>query len=108
VIAAGQYGAGTVMVWDGGHYEPQGGATAEQLARGKIDVVLHGDKLRGGFTLVRTGKAPSIRAKADAGCWSSSATRTPIRHDAEECLDSTWETTEDKSCEACFWLTDQQ
>jgi bifunctional non-homologous end joining protein LigD len=27
----------------------------EQLARGKIDVALHGEKLRGGFTLVQTG-----------------------------------------------------
>jgi len=57
VIPEGQYGAGTVMVWDTGTYEPQDGVPpGEQLARGKIDVVLHGAKLRGGFTLVRTGK----------------------------------------------------
>jgi bifunctional non-homologous end joining protein LigD len=54
VIPAGQYGAGTVMVWDIGPYQPKDGASpGEQLARGKIDVVLHGQKLRGGFTLVR-------------------------------------------------------
>ncbi len=47
VIPEGQYGAGTVMVWDTGTYEPQDG---------KIDVALHGAKLRGGFTLVRTGE----------------------------------------------------
>jgi DNA polymerase Ligase (LigD) len=42
------------MVWDRGEYEPEGGVPPEeQLARGKIDVVLHGEKLRGGFTLVR-------------------------------------------------------
>jgi bifunctional non-homologous end joining protein LigD len=56
VIAAGQYGAGTVMVWDRGRYESQGAAVAEQLAGGKIDVVLQGEKLRGGFTLIRTGR----------------------------------------------------
>jgi bifunctional non-homologous end joining protein LigD len=57
VIPEGQYGAGTVMVWDTGTYEPRDGIPPdEQLARGKIDVVLHGAKLRGGFTLVRTGK----------------------------------------------------
>src|SRR5258707_15879452 len=43
VIPRGQYGAGTVMVWDTGSYKPLDGNTpSEQLARGKIDVVLHG------------------------------------------------------------------
>ena len=56
-IPEGQYGAGTVMVWDRGSYETQGeGGPAEQLARGKINVVLNGKKLRGGFTLIRAGK----------------------------------------------------
>src|ERR1700738_1133380 len=56
VIPEGQYGAGTVMVWDTGQYQPLDGVSAsEQLARGKIDVMLHGTKLRGGFTLLRTG-----------------------------------------------------
>jgi bifunctional non-homologous end joining protein LigD len=56
VIPQGQYGAGTVMVWDTGPYHPlDGNSPSEQLARGKIDIVLHGTKLRGGFTLVRTG-----------------------------------------------------
>jgi bifunctional non-homologous end joining protein LigD len=54
-IPEGQYGAGTVMVWDRGRYEPEDGVVpVEQLARGKIDVILRGKKLRGGFTLVRT------------------------------------------------------
>jgi bifunctional non-homologous end joining protein LigD len=58
LIPEGQYGAGTVMVWDTGPYQPlDGNSPSEQLARGKIDVVLHGTKLRGGFTLVRTGMA---------------------------------------------------
>jgi bifunctional non-homologous end joining protein LigD len=55
VIPAGQYGAGTVMVWDKGKYESKDRTAPEdQLARGKIDVVLHGEKLRGGFTVIRT------------------------------------------------------
>jgi bifunctional non-homologous end joining protein LigD len=61
-IPAGQYGAGTVMVWDKGTYDPKNGVPPEkQLAQGKIEVKLHGVKLQGGFTLVRTGKrsAPS-------------------------------------------------
>jgi bifunctional non-homologous end joining protein LigD len=56
VIPEGQYGAGIVVVWDTGPYEPLDGISpSEQLARGKIDVMLHGTKLRGGFTLLRTG-----------------------------------------------------
>src|SRR5947209_7318609 len=57
VIPEGQYGAGTVMVWDTGTYDPQNDIPPDkQLAQGKIDVVLHGAKLRGGFTLVRTAR----------------------------------------------------
>jgi bifunctional non-homologous end joining protein LigD len=57
VIPDGQYGAGTVMVWDKGAYDTKDGVLPnKQLARGKLDVELHGAKLRGGFTLVRTGK----------------------------------------------------
>jgi bifunctional non-homologous end joining protein LigD len=44
------------MVWDKGKYEPKDRkAPEDQLARGKIDVVLHGKKLRGGFTAIQTG-----------------------------------------------------
>ena|SRR5438132_2640865 len=57
VIPEGQYGAGTVMVWDKGTYKPEDDVPPnEQLARGKINVLLHGKKLRGGFTLLRAGK----------------------------------------------------
>ena len=60
VIPEGQYGAGAVMVWDRGEYAPKDGVPpAEQIARGKIDVILHGKKLHGGFTLVRTGRRPA-------------------------------------------------
>jgi bifunctional non-homologous end joining protein LigD len=64
VIPPGEYGAGTVMVWDKGWYEPAGDTPVDrQLARGKIDVVLHGRKLRGGFTLIRTTTRASGRSQ---------------------------------------------
>jgi bifunctional non-homologous end joining protein LigD len=57
VIPEGQYGAGTVMVWDKGTYSPDGGLSPKrQLARGEIKVVLHGKKLRGGFVLLCPGR----------------------------------------------------
>jgi bifunctional non-homologous end joining protein LigD len=62
VIPEGQYGAGTVLGWDRGAYEPQHGLPPDkQLAGGKIDVVLQGKKLGGGFTLVRPGTDPIDR-----------------------------------------------
>jgi bifunctional non-homologous end joining protein LigD len=57
VIPEGQYGAGTVIVWDTGRYDVVDGPSAEQqLAQGEIKVVLHGRRLRGGFALVRIGR----------------------------------------------------
>jgi len=51
-IPKGQYGAGQVIVWDNGTWEPIGDARAG-LSAGKLKFRLHGKKLRGGWTLVR-------------------------------------------------------
>jgi len=57
LIPEGDYGAGTVMVWDKGTYDPEDELSPEQqLARGEVKVVLHGQKLRGGFVLVYAGR----------------------------------------------------
>ena len=57
VIPEGEYGAGTVMVWDLGTYETWDETPAEQqLARGEFKVTLHGRKLGGGFVLIHSGK----------------------------------------------------
>jgi bifunctional non-homologous end joining protein LigD len=66
VIPAGQYGAGTVMVWDLGTYESQDDISSEeQLARGKIDIVIQGEKLRGGFTLIETRERLAYASKSE-------------------------------------------
>src|SRR5260370_38311968 len=54
VIPEGNYGAGPVMVWDIGTFEAEGGiAAGQQLERGELKFVLQGQKLRGGFVLVK-------------------------------------------------------
>ena len=54
-IPAKQYGAGTVIVWDAGTWEPIGDA-ADGLAKGKLLFKLHGQKLRGLWELVNISK----------------------------------------------------
>lgn len=51
-IPEGHYGAGEVIVWDRGHWEPIGDPH-EGLARGKLGFRLHGEKLEGEWELVR-------------------------------------------------------
>lgn len=54
-IPKGEYGGGTVIVWDSGTWEPVGDAR-EGLARGKLIFKLHGQKLAGLWELVRISK----------------------------------------------------
>jgi bifunctional non-homologous end joining protein LigD len=51
-IPEGQYGAGTVMLWDRGVWRPDGDPR-EAYARGRLAFTLEGEKLRGKWTLVR-------------------------------------------------------
>lgn len=56
-IPQGNYGAGTVMLWDCGKFEMIGELSAsQQLERGDFKFRLHGQKLAGEFALVRTKK----------------------------------------------------
>jgi bifunctional non-homologous end joining protein LigD len=53
-IPEGNYGAGTVMVWDRGTFRLEGNLDAlKQLAKGEIKFSLNGEKLRGSFVLVK-------------------------------------------------------
>lgn len=62
-IPRGQYGGGTVVLWDHGTYEPalRGVDVPEALERGRLDFTLFGQKLRGRFVLVRM--TPRVRGK---------------------------------------------
>jgi len=64
IIPEGNYGAGTVIVWDEGTYEPLEDASGnkkenekhllKQLHAGSLKFVMHGKKLKGEFALVKT------------------------------------------------------
>jgi bifunctional non-homologous end joining protein LigD len=53
-IPQGQYGGGTVQLWDRGYWEPEGSKTPEEaLAKGDFKFSLDGDRLHGSWVLVR-------------------------------------------------------
>jgi bifunctional non-homologous end joining protein LigD len=58
-IPEGQYGAGTVSIWDRGTYEsltfgkPGPRTVSEAIDEGHLEFILHGEKLRGKFALIR-------------------------------------------------------
>lgn len=54
IIPQGQYGGGTVMLWDQGTYEVYGATPLQALQEGKLHLRLTGEKLKGEWTLVRT------------------------------------------------------
>ncbi len=60
VIEEGHYGAGPVLVWDTGWFEPVGekDPLTDMWKAGALDVFLHGRRLRGRFTLIRMKERP--------------------------------------------------
>jgi bifunctional non-homologous end joining protein LigD len=59
-IPKGQYGGGTVMLWDHGAWEPIGDAAAG-LRKGELKFALHGERLKGRWVLVRMKPRPKER-----------------------------------------------
>ncbi len=93
-IPEGEYGGGTVIVWDGGTYDnlreekkDHRMSMAESFDEGKIEIRLHGKKLKGGFVLIRTGKK-------EEGKWllkkmkddEADARRNPVSSDKKSVL----------------------
>jgi bifunctional non-homologous end joining protein LigD len=54
VIPEGEYGGGTVMVWDQGTWIPEQDDVDAALAKGDLKITLRGKKLKGSWVLVRT------------------------------------------------------
>ena len=94
VIPKGEYGAGPVIVWDRGTYENtttdregREVPVAEALDDGELKVRLHGEKLTGGYVLVRTGGGDRerwllIKARDD----EADARRRPARTQPESVI----------------------
>jgi DNA ligase D-like protein (predicted 3'-phosphoesterase) len=67
-IPEGEYGAGTVMIWDRGTYvnlrerkEGDGADMERSIEEGKVEVELEGERLVGGWALIRTGGGGKAR-----------------------------------------------
>ncbi len=65
IIPAGQYGGGTVMLWDQGTWEPQAGHTDVDagLRDGSLKIVMHGTKMHGKWALIRMGGKAATERK---------------------------------------------
>ncbi len=78
-IPMGQYGGGTVMLWDRGTWEPVGDPH-EGLKSGKLVFKLHGERLTGEWTLVRMHGRPSDRGRNN---WLLIKHHDAIAHDGD-------------------------
>ena len=68
VIPKGQYGAGDMIVWDWGTFEPEEtDDPAAAVAAGELKFRLHGERLRGRFTLVKTRGRTDERGRTEGG-----------------------------------------
>lgn len=75
-IPKGEYGGGTVMLWDRGSWEPHDDVDAA-LKKGKLAFDLHGERLTGGWALVRL----RARSKNDKDNWLLIKERDAAAHD---------------------------
>jgi bifunctional non-homologous end joining protein LigD len=63
VIPEGEYGGGTVMLWDRGTWMPEVPDVDEALGKGELKFTLRGKKLKGSWVLVHTRGAYGGRGK---------------------------------------------
>lgn len=83
IIPKGEYGGGTVMVWDQGEYSVFGTLPSQALEEGKLHLELAGEKLKGEWTLVRTRKIDSDERES----WLLMKTGSSIRTLSRKCDD---------------------
>src|SRR5436305_12304110 len=69
VIPKGQYGGGTVLLWDRGTWTPEGPDPEEAYRKGALKFRLDGDKLHGKWALVRMGGKAAPKKPGDHENW---------------------------------------
>jgi bifunctional non-homologous end joining protein LigD len=81
IIPEGNYGAGTVMLWDAGICESTDDQPSAALRRGKLSFRLTGQKLRGDWALVRIGpqRSGKSRGEQDDNSWLLIKTEKSVR-----------------------------
>ncbi|MDX1592367.1 MAG: DNA polymerase ligase N-terminal domain-containing protein [Balneolaceae bacterium] len=95
VIPEGEYGAGTVLVWDRGTYrnlmkekdKDDQLSMAESIEEGHVEVWLDGEKIKGGYSMVRTQEGENPRwllIKMDDD--EADARRNPVSTEPESVL----------------------
>ncbi|MFA9201631.1 MAG: DNA polymerase ligase N-terminal domain-containing protein, partial [Cypionkella sp.] len=57
-IPKGEYGGGTVMLWDRGTWEPMPGKSWRDLEKGHLHFVCHGERMKGEWLLIRLKRRP--------------------------------------------------
>src|SRR5258708_28741896 len=82
-IPEGEYGGGTVMLWDRGTWEPLDDVD-EALRKGKMAFNLHGERLHGRWALVRL----RARSKNDKDNWLLIKERDEFAHDGKNAVDT--------------------
>ncbi len=58
VIPAGEYGGGTVQLWDRGTWAPQGDNPQREIAKGQLKIVMDGERMHGKWALIRLKDEP--------------------------------------------------
>jgi bifunctional non-homologous end joining protein LigD len=58
IIPAGEYGGGTVMIWDRGSWTPESEDVGAALEKGDLKLTMEGEKMHGSWVLVRTRPRP--------------------------------------------------
>jgi bifunctional non-homologous end joining protein LigD len=64
IIPAGEYGGGTVMIWDRGTWKPESADVDAAVEAGELKLTLFGEKLRGSWVLVRLRARPGQKGVA--------------------------------------------
>ncbi len=93
IIPKGQYGGGTVMLWDRGNYHVYGEEPLKALQEGRLHLVLDGEKAKGEWALIRTrmeaGKPQWLLLKSGASPADLEKARRSIgqdrAHDGADC-----------------------